>query len=88
MNARLRRKHQAVIDDIFARPRRPNVVWTDIEALLVALGAEVIEGAGSRVTFHLNGATATFHRPHPRKETDKGALRSVERFLTIARIKR
>jgi len=24
---------------------------------------------------------AVFHRPHPQKETDKGALKSVRRFL-------
>jgi hypothetical protein len=29
---------------------------------------------------------AVFHRPHPRKETDKGALKSVRRFLTEAEI--
>jgi len=27
---------------------------------------------------------AVFHRPHPRKETDKGALRSMRRFLLEA----
>jgi hypothetical protein len=32
----------------------------------------------------LNDVRAVFHRPHPRKETDKGAVKSVRRFLTEA----
>jgi len=55
-------------------------------ALLGALGAEVSEGRGSRVRIVLNGVRAVFHRPHPRKEMDKGSLGSMERFLTSAGI--
>ncbi len=32
----------------------------------------------------LNGVKAVFHRPHPRKETDKGALMSLRKFLINA----
>ena len=42
------------------------------------------EGRGSRVRVSLNEVRAVFHRPHPRKETDKGALKSVRRFLSEA----
>jgi len=35
----------------------------------------------------LNGVIAVFHRPHPQKETDKGALKSVRRFLKNAGVK-
>lgn len=52
-----------------------------------ALGAELSEGRGSRVRVALNGVRAVIHRPHPRKETDKGALRSVRRFLDEAGVK-
>jgi hypothetical protein len=41
---------------------------------------------GSRVNVILNGVVASFHRPHPEKETDKGALRSVRCFLLTAGI--
>jgi hypothetical protein len=34
----------------------------------------------------LNGRVAVLHRPHPQKETDKGAVRSVRRFLSEAGI--
>jgi HicA toxin of bacterial toxin-antitoxin, len=55
-----------------------------VEALLVALGAECSEGRGARVRFRLNGEEAVFHRPHPSPETDKGALKAVQRFLETA----
>jgi hypothetical protein len=45
------------------------------------LGAEIEEGRGSRVRILLNNQVSVFHRPHPRKETDKGALVSVRKFL-------
>jgi hypothetical protein len=72
---------------IFKQPVQSNVIWKDIEALMRSLGAEITEGEGSRVRLALNGIRATFHRPHPRKETDKGALVSVRRFLENAGVK-
>jgi hypothetical protein len=74
-------KHQKTLCAIFADPVRSNIHWADIEALLMALGAERDEGSGSRIRFVLNGVRATFHRPHPRKETDRGAVKSIRRFL-------
>lgn len=74
-------KHRKTLDAIFADPVLVNIPWDDIEALLVALGAECYEGNGSRVRFLLNGVRATFHRPHPQKETDRGAVVSVRRFI-------
>lgn len=55
--------------------------------LLDALGAEMSEGKGSRVRIVLNGIRMVFHRPHPQKETDKGAVKSVRRFLKTAGVK-
>lgn len=77
-------KHSKTLDAVFADPVRANVLWSDVEALFSAAGAEISEGRGSRVRISLNGIDAVFHRPHPRKETDKGALKSVRRFLTEA----
>lgn len=74
-------KHKKTLRAIFANPVRSNITWEDIEALLMALGAERVKGSGSRIRFVLNGIRATFHRPHPRKETDRGAVKSVRRFL-------
>jgi len=55
--------------------------------LLVALKAEISEGSGSRVRLVLNDVKAVFHRPHPKKETDKGAVVSMRRFLQEAGVK-
>jgi hypothetical protein len=74
------------VQAIFARPVPSDIRWTEIEAFLVALGAECSEGRGSRVRFLLNGAEAIFHRPHPRPETNKGAVASVREFLKMAGI--
>lgn len=78
------KKHRRTLQAIFEEPVRANINWSDIEALLRTAGAELSEGQGSRVRVALNGVRAVFHRPHPRKETDKGALRSVRGFLTAA----
>jgi len=78
------KKHRRTLQAIFAEPSRANVNWKDVEAMLAAFGAEISEGKGSRVRIALNNVRAVFHRPHPRKETDKGALRSLRRFLTEA----
>lgn len=77
-------KHRRALEVIFEDPVRSNIAWRDIEAMLEAAGAEITEGAGSRARIALNGIRAVFHRPHPQKETDKGAVKSMRRFLTEA----
>ena len=83
----MRKKHTDTLKAIFHTPVLSNVKWSDIESLFISLGASVIEGRGSRVKICLNDCVAVFHRPHPRKETDKGALVSVRRFLEEAGVK-
>lgn len=80
----MKSKHRKILQAVFADPVRSNILWADIENLLKALGAEVSEGEGSRVRIALNNVRAVFHRPHPSKETDKGAVKSVRRFLAEA----
>lgn len=87
MNPKMNQKHRGVLEAIFSDPVRSNILWQDVESLLVALGSEFSQGNGSRVRFVLNGVRAVFHRPHPRKETDKGAVKSARRFLKDAGVK-
>ena len=75
-------KHDRVLQAILEK--RANVNWSDVENLLLRCGAEVSEGRGSRVRVALNGVRAVFHRPHPQKEVDRGALASMRRFLIEA----
>ena len=81
------RKHRKTLEAIFEKPERANIPWRDVESLFVALGAEISEGSGSRVRVVLKDVRAVFHRPHSRKETNKGAVKSVRRFLEAAGVK-
>jgi len=80
-------RYRKTLQAIFEKPERANIAWRDIEGLLAFLGAEISEGNGSRVRVALNGVRAVFHRPHPRKEANKGAVKSVRRFLETAGVK-
>ncbi|MCH8096710.1 MAG: type II toxin-antitoxin system HicA family toxin [Proteobacteria bacterium] len=80
----MRAKHRRTLENIFANPPPSGILWSDIEAWLKTCGAELSEGKGSRVRVALNEAKAVFHRPHPRPETDRGAVKSVRRFLVAA----
>ncbi|WP_084712777.1 type II toxin-antitoxin system HicA family toxin [Alkalidesulfovibrio alkalitolerans] len=80
-------KNRKTLAAIFANPVSPDVPWADVESLLRALGAQINEGRGSRVRIELNGRLAVFHRPHPAPTTDKGALKSVRRFLESAGVR-
>lgn len=82
----MKTKHKRVLEKLFETPVSSSIIWKDIELLLVALGAELSEGRGSRVRIALNGMRAVFHRPHPKKETDKGAVVSMRRLLKRAGI--
>lgn len=80
----MRTKHTRTLQAIFSDPIQSGILWRDIETMLAALGAEISERRGSRICISLNGVDAVFHRPHPRKETDKGAIGSMRRFLKEA----
>ncbi|MFN0298971.1 MAG: type II toxin-antitoxin system HicA family toxin [Burkholderiales bacterium] len=61
-------KHRKTLRATFARPTSPSVVFSDIEALVVALGGSVTEREESRVKIALQGEHWHCHRPHPGKE--------------------
>ena len=82
----MNKTHQKTLERILARPEHSDIPWRDIEALIVALGGDISEGRGSRVRIHLNGIRAVFHRPHPKRVTDKGAVSSMRRFLKEAEV--
>ena len=83
---KLSSKHRKTLQEIFDNPIRSDVEWKKIESLFSALGGELSEGRGLRIRVALNDVRAVFHCPHPQKETDKGALKSVRRFLKEAGI--
>jgi len=80
-------KHRKTLEQIFKKPVQASILWSDIEGLFIALGGKILQGEGSRVRVKLNNQKAVFHRPHPQKTTDKGAVVSVRRFLENAGVK-
>ena len=80
-------KQKKTLELIFMNPIQSGIHWADIEGLFIALGAKLSEGSGSRIRVKLNGVRAVFHRPHPQRTTDKGAVNSVRRFLENAGVK-
>lgn len=66
--------------DSYSEPA--SLEWRRIENLFKVLGAQVIEGRGSRVTFVLHHEQVAFHRPHPRKEAHRYQVRYARDFLT------
>lgn len=83
----MNKKHRKTLEAIFSKPVPSTLEWKKIEALFVALGAQTIEGRGSRVRFELSGVVATFHRPHPQKEAKPYQVRDARHFLEQAGIK-
>ncbi len=55
--------------------------------MLIAAGCQVVEGAGSSVTFEFNGKKMTLHRPHPGKEALRYRILAVREFIAEMEIK-
>jgi len=83
----MNKAHRKTLNDIFSQPVPAALEWRRIESLFVSLGAQTIEGAGSRVRFDLNGVIAAFHRPHPAKEAKPYQVRDAKTFLENAGVK-
>lgn len=64
----IKSKHRKTLQAIFETPIRSDIPWKEIESLLIACGAKISEGRGSRVRVVLSDVRAIFHRPHPGKK--------------------
>ena len=79
--------HRKTLKLIFCKHVPASLKWQHIEVLFLALGAQAIEGRGSRVRFELNGVIGTFHRPHPHKEAKPYQVRDARKFLEQVGVK-
>lgn len=79
--------HRKTLQAIFSSPVPATLEWRKVETLFVALGAQIVEGNGSRVAFVLNTKRIDFHRPHPGKEAKRYQLRAAREFLESAGVK-
>ncbi len=77
-------KHRKTLEAIFSSPVPANIEWKKVESLFLALGATIIEGSGSRVSFILDDEKGDFHRPHPEKEAKRYQIKNAQDFLTKA----
>lgn len=64
-------KHEKSLAAVFHDPVSGTIEWAAVESLLLATGARLIEGRGSRVRFEKDGEVATFYRPHPGKDAKR-----------------
>jgi hypothetical protein len=83
----MNKAHRKTLEAIFSQPVASSPEWRRIEALFVALGAQRVEGSGSRVRFVLEGNVVTFHRPHPTKEAKPYQIRDARIFLENAGVR-
>jgi len=77
----MNKKHQKTLKAIFANPISATIVWADVEKLLVAIGAKLSEGEGSRVKFVSGQEMLVIHRPHPGKEAKRYQIKVTREFL-------
>lgn len=75
-------RHSKTIAALNRQPTSASIAWADIEALLLAVGCQLVEGNGSRVRFVKDGMVETFHRPHPEKEAKRYQVRAARDYLT------
>lgn len=77
----MNKTHRNTLATLSRDPVSTTLEWRRLESLFKALGANIIEGRGSRVRFELKGVIATFHRPHPQKEAKPYQIRDARVFL-------
>lgn len=55
--------------------------WSDLVAMLTALGFDIEQGSGSRVRFVKDGLVIKLHKPHPGNEIKAYAVKQVQQTL-------
>jgi len=75
------KKHEKVLDAIFADHPSANIHWQEIESLLAHLGAELRDCRGARLIVSLNGRETTLHRPHHGAAVGKNELHQLRQLL-------
>jgi len=74
-------KQRKTLERWFTDPISGNIKWSDIESLLIALGATITEGNGSRIRVVLRDLPTVFHRPHPKLTVGKLLVKAIRQYL-------
>ncbi|MEO1636939.1 MAG: type II toxin-antitoxin system HicA family toxin [Cyanobacteria bacterium J06631_9] len=65
----------------------PNVRFSEVSALIIALGGELKSDGGSHYRAKLNGKRTVIAKPHGGSKTpDAGAIKGIKKFLQLAGI--
>lgn len=83
----MKARHRRSLEAIFSVPTHGGIVFSDIEALIVAMGGEVREGEGSRIVFEIKGSRKYLHRPHPGKEAKKYQVEELREWFIKLEVK-
>lgn len=83
----MKSRHRKTLQAIFRKPTSGTIVFSDIEALIISLGGEVLEREGSRVKITLKDEQWRCHRPHPGKEAKKYQVEEAREILERVGVK-
>lgn len=85
---KLNAKQRKTLSQVFEKPTpHLRIEWRDIEALLKACGAQVLEGEGSAVRIVMGNRRLFAHRPHPQKEAKAYQVKAIRELLESEGIK-
>lgn len=80
----MKSRHRKTLQAIFRTPTSVSLVLSDIEALVLHLGGQVLEREGSRVKLVLGDVHWRCHRPHSGKEAKRYQVEEAREFLLRA----
>ncbi|HQH00658.1 MAG TPA: type II toxin-antitoxin system HicA family toxin, partial [Smithellaceae bacterium] len=81
------KKQRKTLADIYEKPTRCDVSWRAVESLFKAIGADIFEGRGSRVSVVFDQRVLDIHKPHPSGEMKKYAVEKIRDFLAVIGVK-
>ncbi len=83
----MNKKHRKTLEAIFAKPVSGAIPFRNIESFMQAVGFEVKEREGSRVSFRKDGKVFNTHRPHPGNTAFPYQIRELREVLEQISIK-
>jgi hypothetical protein len=83
----MNKKQRRTLADIYEKLTRSDVLWRNVESLFKAIGSEIFEGAGSRVSVVFNKRVLNIHKPHPSGNLKKYVVEKARDFLNSIGVK-
>jgi hypothetical protein len=80
-------KQRKTLDKLFNDPTEKNILWRDIEKLILAVGGTMKQGNGSRIRILLCDESLNIHSPHPQKELKPHQVLAIRKTFLAGGIK-